>query len=65
MKPTANFLTFRDIEVGAKFRFLYNPYFNPRTSASVFTKIRPRWFVDDAGRKFTTGARTSVVLEAA
>lgn len=54
------FFTFRDVAVGEKFRFLYNPYFAPRTSAQVFTKIHPRWFMDDRGRKFTTGATTAI-----
>lgn len=57
------FLAFRDLAVGAKFRFLYNPYFNPRTGAHVFTKIHPRWFEDDKGRRFTTGGGTAIAKE--
>lgn len=63
--PTPWFLTFRDLSVGDRFRFLYNPYVAPRTSEQVFTKIRPRWFEDARGRKYTTGASTSVQREAA
>jgi hypothetical protein len=59
------FLTFRDIRVGDQFRFLYNPYFNPRVGAHVFTKTNTRWFEDDRGRKFTTGGGSAVTREAA
>lgn len=65
MKPTATFLVFRDVPVGSKFRFLFNPYFDPHTSEDVFTKVTNRSFEDAKGRKFSTGATSAVSLEAA
>jgi hypothetical protein len=50
------------VRTGERFRFVYNPYFNPRIGEKIFVKGKSGWFADEEGRKFRTGRDTAVTI---
>ena len=62
---TIAWVPFREIEVGGRFRLIYDPHWfrRPRTSHQIYTKISPGRFRDDQGQEFPADLKQAVAIE--